>query len=240
MAKTSKVKVGDRFGKLVVLERAEDIVSKVKKRDKEGNVYHVNGKTKSIAWKCKCDCGKTVTKRQSYLIKKHYYIHSCGDCEQIENPEYQMPKMTKEEKEGLDAVYEYVKTNIMGYNKDQSLPNYVTIRIKGLTTGNFMANKNIKKNANYSYELILNTFKFCSPEIHKALRSGSFKNEQHKINYIFKIVENNINDVYIRSENIKKAKEKMETIEVNVATHTGAAYQRKTKEVNNKLLEDLW
>lgn len=239
MAKTSKVKVGDRFDKLEVLERAEDVVSKVKKRDKEGNVYHVDGKTKSIAWKCRCDCGKTVTKKQSYLIKEHAYLRSCGKCEQIENPNYKMPKMTKKEQNDWDALYEYVRTNIMRYDKEQSLSNYTVARLKGLATGNFMANKNTKKNANYSFELILNTFKFCSPEIYKALRSGSFKNEQHKINYIFKIVENNINDVYVRSENIKKAKEKMETIEVNVATHTGAAYKPKERKTKDKFL-DLW
>ena len=102
-----------------------------------------------------------------------------------------------------------------------------------------MENGNIESTANYSYETILNTFKFCSQEIHKALKTKSWTSEQHKFNYILKIVEGNINNVYMRMKNVEKAKEEAKNTTVDTANHTGAEYQKKTKEMTNKLLNDL-
>lgn len=149
-------------------------------------------------------------------------------------------KMTEEEKIAWESLYYYVKNDILGYDENQSLPSNMVLRLKGLLTNKFMENNNIKSTANYSYQTILNTFKFCSPEIHKALKTKSWTSEQHKFNYILKIVEGNINNVYMRMKNIEKAKEKAKNATVDTAHHTGAEYQKKTKEVTNKLLNDLW
>lgn len=149
-------------------------------------------------------------------------------------------KMTEEEKIAWESLYYYVKNDILGYDENQSLPSNMVLRLKGLLTNKFMENNNIKSTANYSYQTILNTFKFCSPEIHKALKTKSWTSEQHKFNYILKIVEGNINNVYMRMKNIEKAKEEAKNTTVDTANHTGAEYQKKTKEVTNKLLNDLW
>ena len=149
-------------------------------------------------------------------------------------------RMTAQEKADWESLYYYVKNDILGYDENQSLPSNMVLRLKGLLTNKFMENNNIKSTANYSYQTILNTFKFCSPEIHKALKTKSWTSEQHKFNYILKIVENNINNVYLRMLNIEKAKEKAKNATVDTANHTGAEYQKKTKEVTNKLLNDLW
>lgn len=149
-------------------------------------------------------------------------------------------KMTEEEKIAWESLYYYVKNDILGYDENQSLPSNMVLRLKGLLTNKFMENNNIKSTANYSYQTILNTFKFCSPEIHKALKTKSWTSEQHKFNYILKIVEGNINNVYMRMKNIEKAKEEAKNATVDTANHTGAEYQKKTKEVTNKLLNDLW
>lgn len=149
-------------------------------------------------------------------------------------------KMTEEEKIAWESLYYYVKNDILSYDENQSLPSNMVLRLKGLLTNKFMENNNIKSTANYSYQTILNTFKFCSPEIHKALRTKSWTSEQHKFNYILKIVEGNINNVYMRMKNVEKAKEEAKNTTVDTANHTGAEYQKKTKEVTNKLLNDLW
>ena len=149
-------------------------------------------------------------------------------------------KMTEEEKQDWESLYYYVKNDILGYDENQSLPSNMVLRLKGLLTNKFMENNNIKSTANYSYQTILNTFKFCSPEIHKALRTKSWTSEQHKFNYILKIVEGNINNVYMRMKNIEKAKEEAGNTTIDTANYTGAEYQKKTKEVTNKLLNDLW
>ena len=148
-------------------------------------------------------------------------------------------KMNEKEKQDWENLYYYVK-NLLGYDENQALSSTMVLRLKGLLTNKFIENNNIKSTANYSYEVILNTFKFCSPTINKALKTNSWTNEMHRFNYILKIVESNINNVYLRMKNIQKNKEEAKNTTIDTANHIGADYQRKTKEVNNKLLNDLW
>lgn len=148
--------------------------------------------------------------------------------------------MSAKEKKDWENLYYYVKSNIMNYDENQALSNTMVLRLKGLLTNKFIENNNITSTANYSYEVILNTFKFCSVDIQKALRTGNFKDEQHKFNYILKIVEKNINTVYMKMKNVAKAKEEAANTTIDTTNYTGAEYQRKTKETNNKLLNDLW
>lgn len=148
-------------------------------------------------------------------------------------------KMTEKEKQDWEALYFYMK-NLLGYDENQALSSTMVLRLKGLLTNKFIENKNIENSANYSYEVILNTFKFCSSDIYKALRTNNFKDEMHRFNYILKIVEKNINTVYLRMKNVEKTKEEAKNTTIDTVNHTGAEYQRKTKETNSKLLNDLW
>lgn len=147
-------------------------------------------------------------------------------------------KMTKEEKAAWEDLYYYVKSNIMGYDENQALSSTMVLRLKGLLTNKFIENNNITSTANYSYETILNTFKFCSPEISKALRTNRFADEMHKFNYVLKIVEKNINTVYIKMKNAQKAKEEARNTAVEVPTHTGAEFKPKEKKENK--FSNLW
>jgi hypothetical protein len=147
-------------------------------------------------------------------------------------------KETAQEKEDWESLYYYVKNNIMGYDENQSLSKGMVLRLKGLLTNKFMANNNIESTANYSYQTILNTFKFCSQDIKNGLRTNTFKDETHRFNYVLKIVEKNINDVYIRMRNAEKAKEEAKNISVEVPTHTGAEF--KPREKKKDRFSDLW
>ena len=147
--------------------------------------------------------------------------------------------MTEKEKQDWEALYFYVKS-LLGYDENQALSSTMVLRLKGLLTNKFIENNNITSTANYSYETILNTFKFCSQDIYKALRTNNFKDEMHRFNYILKIVEKNINTVYLRMKNVEKTKEEAKNTTIDTVNHTGAEYQRKTKETNSKLLNDLW
>lgn len=147
-------------------------------------------------------------------------------------------KMTKEDKIAWDELYTYVKKNIMGYDDDQALSNAMVLRLKGLLTNKFMENNNIQSTANYSYETILNTFKYSYLDIQKALRNNNFKDESHKFNYILKIVEKNINTVYVRMKNAQKAKEEAKNMAIEAPTHTGAEF--KPKEKKKDKFTDLW
>jgi hypothetical protein len=151
--------------------------------------------------------------------------------------------MTEEEKIQWNNLYEYVRKNIMGYDENQSLSKPMVLRLKGLLTGKFMENKNTESSANYTYETILYTFKFCSQNIRVGLHGKSFSDEMHRFNYILKIVEKNINDVYIRLKNAEKSKSKIENVDVKNLHHEGAEYaasEKNTVQKSNPKLDELW
>ena len=146
--------------------------------------------------------------------------------------------MTEEEKMAWDELYTYVRKNIMGYDDNQALSSAMVLRLKGLLTNKFMENNNIQSTANYSYDTILNTFKYSSIDIQRALRTNNFKDESHKFNYILKIVEKNINTVYVRMKNAEKAREEAKNTTIEAPVHTGAEF--KPKEKKKDKFTDLW
>ena len=145
--------------------------------------------------------------------------------------------MTEQEKLDWDELYCYVK-KLLNYDENQALSNAMVLRLKGLLTNKFMENNNIESTANYSYKTILNTFKFCSQDIYKVLRTNRFNDEMHRFNYILKIVEKNINNVYMRMKNAEKAKEEAKNTVIEVPTHTGAEF--KPREKKKDKFANLW
>ena len=148
--------------------------------------------------------------------------------------------MTSVEKEQWDKLYQYVKKEILLYDDSQSIPSSLILRLKGLTKGKYIENKNIEDKANYSYEIVLYTFQICRPSIMSAIANKVFETENNKFNYICKIVENNINDVYLRVLKTKKSEENIEKLDTNILSHNGGKYQKKTEELKNKRLNELW
>ena len=148
--------------------------------------------------------------------------------------------MTSIEKEQWDKLYQYVKKEILLYDDSQSIPSNLILRLKGLTKGKYMENRNTEDKADYSYEIILYTFQICKPSIMNALASRTFDSESYKFNCICKIVENNINDVYLRVMKAKKTEEDIESMDTSILSHDGGKYQKKTEELKNKRLNELW
>ena len=128
----------------------------------------------------------------------------------------------------------------MGYDENQSLSKKMVLRLKGLSTSKFIENKNIKSMSNYSYDVILSTFKFCAPKIKNAIYYKSFKNDMNKFNYILAIVEENINDVYIRTKKLNESIEEIKNIEVHEYVDYDNLYKPKNKKIKNKYIKELW
>ena len=126
----------------------------------------------------------------------------------------------------------------MGYDQNQALPNTMVLRLKGLLSGKFIENNNTEDKANYSYETILYTFKYCDSQIQKALRTNTFNSEMHKFLYVVKIVENNINDVYMKMKNVQKAKEEAKNTVIETVDYKGAEF--KPRENKKDKFSDLW
>lgn len=148
-------------------------------------------------------------------------------------------KMTAQDKIEWDELYEYVKLKVMDYDKKQKLSDNMIYRLKGLRYGKVLQNNKVPDKADYSYGLILITFKYCSQDIQNALRRISFDNEESKFAYVSKIVEGNLNTVYMRLKNSEKSKERTEATDMVVATHEGAKYQKKSGKSSGKF-DDLW
>jgi len=151
-----------------------------------------------------------------------------------------MAKMTQQEKEDWDELYQYIKKDIFEYT-NQALPKYMILRLKGLSEGKFMANNYVKSMAKYEYKHILYTFKINKVKIKDIVNSSRFKNEQHKFNTIMIIIEKDINDVVNRLAQKVKSEEKIEKIDLKNITYEGAEYKNKTndKKINDELKE-LW
>ncbi|HEY8889817.1 MAG TPA: hypothetical protein VIM70_06145 [Clostridium sp.] len=151
-----------------------------------------------------------------------------------------MSEQPRKDQDWID-LYEYVKKEIMGYTEDLKLPKYMILRLKGLSNGQFLANKKAESLASYDMKTILFTFKAYRQNILGGFRANNtkFTNEQHKFNYALVIVESNINDMVIRLKNAKSAKTKAENINMDNIFHKGAEYKTKTKEASNTL-DDLW
>lgn len=148
--------------------------------------------------------------------------------------------MTSIEKAEWDELYQYVKKEILFYDDSQAMPSNFVLRLRGLTKGKYIDNKNIEDKADYSFKIILYTFQICKPSIMQALSTKTFQNEMNKFNYICKIVENSINDVYLRLDKVKKSEEAINSIDTNVLSHQSGKYQKKTEDVKNKRLNELW
>lgn len=148
--------------------------------------------------------------------------------------------MTSIEKEQWDKLYQYVKTEILLYDSSQSIPSGLVLRLKGLAKGKYIENRSIGDKADYSYEIVLYTFQICKPSIMSAISNKIFESESSKFHYICKIVENNINDVYLRVQRAKKSEENIDKLDTNILSHNGGGYQKKTGELRNKRLNELW
>lgn len=146
-------------------------------------------------------------------------------------------KMTEKEKQDWEALYFYVK-DLLGYDENQALSSTMVLRLKGLLTNKFMENNNIESTANYSYDTILNTFKYCSVDIQRAFRTNTFKDEMHRFNFALKIVERNINTVYMKMKNLQKAKEEAQNTTVEAPIYTGANFKPREKKADK--FTDLW
>lgn len=149
-------------------------------------------------------------------------------------------EMSKKEIEDWDELYKYVKFKVLGYDENQNLSKNAVLRLKGMLNGKLIERKSIKNKANYSYEVALNTFKYSMPDIRRALNNVSFVDENHKFNYIMRIVESNLNTVYMRMKRAEKVKKEVIKETSTVDNHKAVEYKPIKKTVEKDKFSDLW
>lgn len=148
-------------------------------------------------------------------------------------------KNVEKEKNGVtwNNLCDYVHKEILEYDDNMKFPSYLALKLHGISRGEFVANNNQKPQANYDYYTMLCTFKICKKRIlnYLHLNDTKIKDERHKINIIAKIIESEINDVYLRLQRAEKAKDKANNVDYKNHSTSGADYVKKTKEVNDKM-----
>ena len=147
-------------------------------------------------------------------------------------------KETKQEREDFDALYQYVKTKIMNYDENQVLSPDMVLKLKGLKDGNMYHTTFHTNKANYPYRVILMTFQACSVKIKNLFAVMDFNDESHKFNTALKIVRENLNDIYIRSQQAMKSQKKTDQWEIQQGSN--ASYIPKTKNSDNSSNDQYW
>jgi hypothetical protein len=149
-------------------------------------------------------------------------------------------KMTQKDIDDWNELYDYVKYNILGYDKEQKLSRQQILRLKGLLNGKYIANNNIEDMSDYSFEIVLITFKFCMPDIRRVLHTVKFRDENHKFNYILRIVEDNINTVYLKMKKLDRAKEEAKKQDFSDAVNYENTFKGSENKKKTSKFDDMW
>lgn len=193
---------------------------------------------KRMEYKHKCAYCKEyihINDEEKQLIKKeNKYFHKSKECyKQYLNDieKRKNNKMSEEEKKDWDSLYEYVRVEILGYDKRQKLNNHIIMRLQGLRFGKYKPRKNdlMIDNEGYPYKVILSTFKLKKLDILKSINMKSFDSDNGKFDYIIAIISNSINDVYKRYKYKEQSKEQLYNLCIDI---------KQNKEFNNNKLNN--
>lgn len=157
----------------------------------------------------------------------------------IKSKEEYKGKEPYEDYKNKRLIYIYVEDELLKIPNGQKFQcgRLLADRVQGIHLGQFRVNKSCNINANYDYEVILLALKYCKFDILNALSRVKIKDESHKVNLIFSIIEKNINIVSDKLKSKKIVEQKVNTVEI--AEESKLKYKRKSKEVTNKRLKDL-
>lgn len=166
-----------------------------------------------------------ATKRGVRMYKRKFHY----DC---------LPKYIKEngnvknkalETSDWDKLYNYFKKEILELDDGASLTKHATERLLGMRVGRYKPNATNTRviKQGYPFKVILNTLKFKKSAIEHALKTVPFKNHEHKIDYIMRIVQNDLDFVQKRMEMAERNQRRIEKIKEEEATTQGSTYKSK-------------
>ena len=184
-------------------------------------------------------------RRYKFHKSKNCYEHYLKDRKDKEEFE-ERTKMSEEEKEDWNNLYDYVRYEILEYKEGMKLSPHIRSKLQGLRTGDFTVKKGdiINECKGYPYKIILMTFQVMKLLILTSVRNKTFNNDNHKFNYILKIIANNINDVYRKYEEKQNEKRNLDNIKIDVPMENeNIEYKNRSNLKDNKvanLLKDLF
>lgn len=143
------------------------------------------------------------------------------------------------EKDYRKALYEFFEFDLLQHNKER-MQKQACLVIEGLKTGKGIANNKTKSNGEYSYKEAYYAAVYCKNKILTSFRTKQFEDETGKVRYACAIIRNNINTI---SQNLKErdsAEKKVISMPMDNLEHDAAEYVRKSENVMDSKLEELW
>lgn len=152
-------------------------------------------------------------------------------------------KIGADKKKEFDEVYDYIKYEIMKYDKEMKLPNNFVFRLYGLACGKFSYRAPKDSSFDdmpiiYPFPIILATVIKCKSKLLFCMQTVKFADENHKINTIFKILEENINDVKLAYDRKMRDKQKIDSVDAEYMVREVQEYNKKS-ELKDKFKELL-
>lgn len=190
-------------------------------------------------------CGKKITQSNDLVIKPTRISKSNGikymeryyhfECMKEYNEELNVELEEQQENSWWDKAYMLAK-DWLDLEPGQNLSRYFVLRLKGLRIGKYMPtndNTHITKRG-YSFEVIYRTMQLCTPSVRKAMAEKSFSDDNHRTNYIMRIIESKINLVNSRIKESEKAEQRLKE-DTQDQVQRRAEYKRKSNKNNSKL-----
>lgn len=135
-------------------------------------------------------------------------------------------EIVEDTNENWIEMCEYVKKEILGYDDNMKFPTMLALKLQGMKNGQFIANNKIKKDAHYSNQCLLLTFKMNKPYLNSVLNNNkNIKDESHRINLMLKIIGDKLNDTYLRLKQIEQTVNIMENIDTGIFSSESAEYK---------------
>lgn len=155
-------------------------------------------------------------------------------------PLYKESEMEDFEKKYFDRVCDYIRFELLGHPKGTKCPRFIVMRTKGFSRGTYFANNKTKSQETlYDYRTIYYTCVYCKDKILNYFHNNEkkIKDDEHKANLIFRIIEQDIDRVYNKLKENKAIEKRVENTSLPQQDNDGADYTTKSK--INERLQDL-
>lgn len=148
-------------------------------------------------------------------------------------------RQSQKDTDTWNEILSYMEYKVLRHDDNQKMSRNDVLRLRGLMYGKRYADNRIEDEAKYSFECLLNTIKYSMPDINRALDRVQFEDENHKFNYVLRIIGGNLNTVYMRMKRAKKKEEEIEKQDTSYAVEYVNMFKAKKVKSNHKL-DNLW
>ena len=139
-----------------------------------------------------------------------------------------------EEERWWDALYMYVKNDVLEMDPKLNLNQYTVLRLRGMAQGCFVGQKREDCDLTYGYRVVLAAFSKMTPLIKYGFQTKTFNNLQHKVNWMMSVVEPHLNEIYVEEESERKRIEDLQN-QTNDINQDIERYQQTNNYINSKI-----